>query len=44
MVVLIWPQSVAWALVLIGMAIGFQVFAFFYTRRLSRRYEAEGRR
>jgi CDP-diglyceride synthetase len=44
MVVAVWPRSVTWALVLIGMAMCGEAFVFFYSRRLSRRYEAEERR
>jgi membrane associated rhomboid family serine protease len=42
MVVAVWPRSVTWALALIGLAMGGEAFVFFYSRRLSRRYKAEG--
>ncbi len=44
LVIAVWPQSVTWALVIIGVAIGGEAFVYYYSRRLSRRYEAEGER
>ncbi len=44
MIIPIWPESVGLALVFVGLAICLIAFSFFYSRRLSRRYETEGRR